>query len=494
MTYRRLGSLVLLLALISPVRAQELDQIDAVWKQTMVALREQQPERAATLRDDFFQKVRTHLQEHRPSWPLKYLVGTMNCQFADSRTLGAEFLRDILQNNRELSNAGKDIVWNLLQTCLSSSTSPAPSQPQNVLDVLVRTSSAHLQKPPGVSGDTKGGYDLNVERRVQSNSGRVVLPMPTAELLARRVPVANPQQALDNARARLSMRGAGATVGSFAVVTARSDAALASGIGRCLERYLAPLERQFQIEPPQHMITVYQTEWIDQVYDYARRLHGLNLPFGVVAYSVPEDMSLAGLATPQACGSMAHELVHLLIKRSFPMSPAWLEEGLASEVAVAVPRPDRFGFAPSWRDQKLRELWDLRPGVARLLELSWSDFNADSPGQLKQVAAIQAMAAVFIRYLDARGQLADVYLAARDQHVSADLGEVRSYREIVEARLGRSVEQIDADFERWFRRQERSPRSEPVRRGGAAGNVDGACMNAAPMAQQACTPRTRKQP
>jgi hypothetical protein len=42
---------------------------------------------------------------------------------------------------------------------------------------------------------------------------------------------------------------------------------------------------------------------------------------------------------------MAHELVHLLIRQNLSMSPAWLEEGLASEVALALPTANRFKFA-----------------------------------------------------------------------------------------------------------------------------------------------------
>lgn len=499
MRYPKLRLAALLLAtLAGAAQAQDLTEIDRLWKQTMTTLKENQPERARTLAGDFHQKVRTYLQGERPTWQLKYLVGTMNCQFEESRPAGARLLKDILQNSRELSDAGKEVIWGLLQTCMaSSSAGTAPNNPQGTLEVMVKTSSAHLQKPPGVSGDTKGGYDLAMEQRAQSNSGNAPVPMQPADLLARRVPVSNPQQALDQAYARLSAHGAGGTVGSFAVITARSDPAVATGIGRCLNRYLAPLDRQFQIRPPEHMITVYQTEWVDQVYDLARRLHGLKLPLGVVAYSVPEDMSLVGLASPTVCGSMAHELVHLLIKRSFPMSPAWLEEGLASEVAVAVPEPQRLRLAPSWRDAALQQHWRLRPRVAELLDLSWADFNAGSPDKVQQVAAIQAMAAVFIRYLDARGKLADVYLAARDQHVSADLTEVRSYREIVETQLGAPIDTIEQDFQRWFKAWSNGVRTEsphePPRQGGAAANnVDGACMNAAPMAQQGCTPQMKK--
>jgi hypothetical protein len=42
------------------------------------------------------------------------------------------------------------------------------------------------------------------------------------------------------------------------------------------------------------------------------------------------------------------------------------------------------------------------------------------------------MAATFIRYLDSRGRLPDVYFAVWDQHLSADLSQYRSYRQILD--------------------------------------------------------------
>jgi len=92
------------------------------------------------------------------------------------------------------------------------------------------------------------------------------------------------------------------------------------------------------------------------------------------------------------------------------MCPPWLEEGLASAVALASPEPDRFRFARGWRDSRLMEDWALRPHVGELLEMSWADFSASTGGrtEMHRAAAVQGMAAVFIRYLDERGKLRDV--------------------------------------------------------------------------------------
>lgn len=62
-----------------------------------------------------------------------------------------------------------------------------------------------------------------------------------------------------------------------------------------------------------------------------------------------------------------------------------------------------------------------------------------SPFEVKQVTATQAMAAVFIRYLDAKGKLSTTYFAARDRHISSDLSTYESYREILEKQMGMSI-------------------------------------------------------
>jgi hypothetical protein len=99
---------------------------------------------------------------------------------------------------------------------------------------------------------------------------------------------------------------------------------------------------------------------------------------------------------------------------------------------------------------------ELRPTVANLLETSWGDFNAAGREDLPRAAALQAMAAVFIRYLDTQGKLKELYFAARDQHITADLSKYRSYGEILESTFGKSVDEIDRDFDAWFKKQQAS--------------------------------------
>jgi hypothetical protein len=365
---------------------------------------------------------------------VEFLAGSLECQFAQSRSMGTGILKSVLHNTRDLNEKGKTQLTRWLDACTAAQNVPANAPDAPTGDLV--DAAAHFQTP-GLHSFGKAGY-LDHGEHV---SGVVVSPIATPDLLAPRVPVAEPQKALET----LQNRGfKGRVIGSFVVVG--TDPHEEEGIGNCLESYLGPLEHEFDIDPPEYMVTVYTTHWTDMVYDNASKLHGLDLPRGVVAHSVLEDMSLSGVASPDGCGSLGHELVHLLIKPKFAMAPAWLEEGLASEVAVSAPGSDHFGFSWSWRDVMLENTLDLRPTVAKLLETSWGDFNAINGGDMRRAASLQAMAAIFIRYLDAKGKLREVYLAARDRHINADLSQYRSYREIVEHTLGENVDKVDRDF------------------------------------------------
>jgi hypothetical protein len=60
------------------------------------------------------------------------------------------------------------------------------------------------------------------------------------------------------------------------------------------------------------------------------------------------------------------------------------------------------------------------------------------------------MAASFIRYLASQKKLEAIYFAGQNDHFRVDSPQSRSYRQIVEGGLGKSIDQIDADFMAWF--------------------------------------------
>ena len=438
----RLVVAVLAVVVISPVMAQTIQDIDAVWRQANDALDRGDEARARTFYEDFTGQVRGYVRSHGITWQVQYLVGSLQCRFSETRSSGARYLRELLKNSRELSAANQDAVRRLLSAC--EARAAARQSPDAPLMTAV-SSPVHFQNP-GVHGDMKGGYRF----RTEAESNIATAPKSSAELRARRAPLAQADVGLRDALARVTARRTGVVVNNFAVVT-KGSSEDGRGVGLCLQPYLTALQAQFGIAAPSEIITVYVVDTPGEVYVLAPTLHGLTLPQGVVAYSVADDLSLVGVGAPSACGSLAHELVHLLIKDHLPSAPAWLEEGLASEVAVAAPTPGGLQFQRSWRDEMLRELFFLRPSVTELVAMPWSGLNSRRVGiGVEEAVAAQAMAAVFIRYLETEKQLGQIYREMHARAFADDLTGFVADEDILTRRLGRDLQGVDADFAKWF--------------------------------------------
>jgi hypothetical protein len=407
--------------------AQTLDQLQEQWR----AIRNTPPHDFAQLVPKL---VRYRDRQGGKSWQLNYMLGSSYCQIGQTEN-GKIALHRVLGSIGLPQNA-RDAAEEVLANCGGTSV---PAQEPSL--VLVPVSG---QLGPIWHG--KGGYEIDEEATPVANKPRIS-PVPVSELKKRIYGIDHAQDALNASLARQDGRARGAFASGFVVT---STVPLSpEETGKCLALYRRPLKAQFQMESPEPLITVYVVK-LGEVPKYAQDLHGVKLPLGTVAYSVFEDLSIVGVAGYSTCGSLAHELVHLSIRVSFGDAPAWLEEGLASAVAVARPQEDTFRFGKSWREDMLNRHWDLRPSVAQLLDKTWTDYTSDQAVQMSRVAALHAMAASFIRYLDSKNKLVPVYLAIRD---TLSKPTARSDKDILEAELAMSVERIDADFVQWLGRK-----------------------------------------
>ena len=447
MLVRMLAATIFISLAIGRASAQTLTAVQTNWNATFTALRSGDEAAAKAAFGRFNLALRSYSNTNPIDWRTEYLAGSLDCQFAETRSLGAHVLNDILQNNRSLNEQGNAEITRVMNACQTPAVSrdaltSAPPVPANLLDA-----SAHFIQP-GVRGNTKSGDSFTPPKEFHS----AVATVSSAELEARRVSIGSPQAALDRALASIGEPSAGTTQGGFAVADLHGTSQDAAGVADCLASYAEPMKAEFQIEPSRYMLTVFVVPDRVDVYELARRLHGLVLPPGVLAYSVPEDMSLTAQGGTFDCGSLAHEMFHLLIKDRFPGAPAWLEEGIASEVAVAKPLSDRFLFGWSWRDKVLWPDPHGRPTINDLLDMSWADFSEDPD---YPASYIQATAAVFIRYLDQQNKLQPIYFAVRDHHLSSGLSTYRSYREILEDVFHAPISIIQANFDTWFAEQYR---------------------------------------
>ncbi|ABF41708.1 hypothetical protein Acid345_2707 [Candidatus Koribacter versatilis Ellin345] len=372
-------------------------------------------------------------QEGGKSWQLNYLLGSSYCRISGQEKSGRVALSRVL-SSYGLPDVAKQAAESVLENCGGD---VAPSDDLSVSIVAVSGQSGAI-----VHG--KGGYDIDPKAKITTNHVQAS-PVSVEELRKRLYLPTQSQKAVAAALERGYPTAHGTARDGF---VATSYEMPPEETIRCLVRYRDALATQFKLEFPKPLITVYIAQDTKQVIDLAQKLHGVDLPLGTVAYSVFEDLSIVGGAALDACGSLAHELVHLGIRQNFGDSPAWMEEGLASEIAVARPQLSGFQFGPSWRDEMLKEHWTLRPTVSALLKMTWSNYAAMNRDDVYRVAALHAMSATFIRYLDAKGQLLPVYNAMRDNLVNGK--DAISDNEILQAKLGMNLDQIDADFVSWF--------------------------------------------
>ena len=182
--------LLVLLSRIPHAAAQTIDDLNQRWHDTFVALKNGQQDTADALFKNFNQDLRLYLQKNNADWRVEFLAGSLECQFSQWRSTGAGILGSVLQNNRDLNEKGKAQLSSWLTACTaenhaSGSTPDAPTA--DIIDVAV-----HVQTP-GIHSFGKAGYLDNSEHI----SGAAVSPLPVNELLARRVPISEPQRALD---------------------------------------------------------------------------------------------------------------------------------------------------------------------------------------------------------------------------------------------------------------------------------------------------------
>lgn len=383
------------------------------------------------------------------TWQVEYMIGTGECRTPGLEENGRAMLLDALQI-RASADVRKAIQAQL-NLCRGASSPAAPFLSSPVVALT------QLSVGASVSGPTKGGFIIHNSNRKEVPQN-VLSKVTTAELGSRRIPDTRPPSiALNQVSKLLQPLHADpvgkASVQQFIVTTDLSDDSLAQSIGECLLPYKSALEKSFQMSLPNDYVFVYAIGDQEQLARFAGRLHGMSIPPGTVAYSVFEDLSIVGMGNYGGCGSLAHELTHIMIRSNFGNAPAWLEEGLASEVAIGEVSGGDFVFDRSWRDDMLRQHWTLRPTVPQLLDSTWDGFQAADESDMERSAAVNAMAACFVRYLAAKHKLAQVYFGMRDNEFSPSLAPQRSSKDILEAAFGQPVTAIDSGFSDWFNGQ-----------------------------------------
>jgi len=399
------------------------------------------------------------------TWQVAYMIGTTECRMAGMQPDGRTMLDHALAFGR-LTTKDKDVIENELNAC-QSVTASAP------MLVPISASTNPGQATAGVVGAGKGGFMIYVDKQ-QANSVLMTSSLSEEQLLDRRVRIGqgDSNTAFNNALKLLrpsyspDTEFGHAKVDQFMIVIEDPDNEIAKKTGECLVPYKFSLAHDFDMALPPDLVMVYALPSIESVSDYGKILHGLQISPGIVAYSIYDDLSIVGVGGEDACGTLAHELTHLMIRNNFGDAPPWLEEGLASEIAVGIPSTAKFQFEKSWRDDMLQREWSLRPSLSDLINASWDIFQAKSNDDLDRSAAANAMAASFVRYLDERGVLGTVYTQIRDAEFNSNLKQQHTPEAILEHAMTKSISGIEQDFTSWFHNQYQDQNPKPTRKPG----------------------------
>jgi hypothetical protein len=318
--------------------------------------------------------------------------------------------------------------------------------------------------PAGVN--TSGGDPTNVNQTnvnpASVNPAGVNTPNVASPANVRVVPpseVASPNQL--GPRLNVQQR---APAGQFSQHTSPGDSsgddeAYLKRVGGELERYSRFFVSEYGMREPSRLITVYFARDVSELRSLAGTLHGISLAYGSIGYSFPADQSMVGWADGQAYGTFAHELFHLMVRRSFGDIPPWLDEGMAALYEVSGFDGARAVGAPNWRGEILRDLWASRPHLRALVQMNRSAFDSvqdrsdktrggDTLEAGEHQAVNHATARYFMLYLQEQHQLKPLYKAFFNRKVSDE--PERQAVELIESVLGRSLDQVDQDFARWF--------------------------------------------
>lgn len=426
--------LVVVILQISALANHEtsLDRIKQLWQQ------------------ERFQEVFNMLLNYRENHPngknveIDYMIATTACRIPEERQFGRKALSWI-KFNYQLSEKNLKIINKELNNCQESSASPFGSitiiRPQ-VIITNSRVSGKDFFNPINLPVNNT---PVTLEREI-----------PLEELASRLFKLEQRNEAIQSVQNRLDSNYRVVATGSFVLASSSHTETQLENIGKSLERTLSLLTSQYNMKKPSYLITVYPIENVDTMKDLSKKIHGIVLPSQSIAYSIDEDLSIVGEAPTQGVnllyGTLLHELCHLVVHQNFGDIPSWMDEGIASLYEVSSITSNDLRGIPNWRGKILKRFWLFRPSITEMARMDSRSFaNAEANYEATQQAVNYATSRYFFLYLQEQDLLVQTFTAFRNRNIrnlsfSPDLDASK----LLESVLGKSLEEVDRDFEKWF--------------------------------------------
>jgi len=378
---------------------------------------------------------------------IDYFIGKSLCldNFPEK---GKEWLESILQHYA-LSVSNRKFIEHETQNCQSVAFNV--SQPLDIFTVPLPSA--------GVSGSMKGGvhYDCNSEnRKMQFDSS-----FSEDQFESRLFGLDQQLAAVSKIRSFLTDEYEVNSRDRYILVSLKSQNITRSqvlDITVSLERAYAFYVKYFNLRPPDKIITVYLLPDEISLYKTARLVHGALLPGEVYGYSLLTDLSLLGIATPEALGTLYHELFHLIVRTDLGDIPAWLDEGLASLYSVSYWKNDTlFGNKNTWRIDQLQKKYlsataQVVPMLVKLFSYNWQQFNGGEDVNLCQASINYALAnhlMIYFQEKNALEQILNAYKKRKDPG-GKNSSTAPTDTEVLKTTLGYSIDSLQSKFTQWF--------------------------------------------
>jgi hypothetical protein len=237
-----------------------------------------------------------------------------------------------------------------------------------------------------------------------------------------------------------------------------------------LEQYLRSIVDTLGIRPPETGVYVLLASDPYALGEVATRVLGVRatgyFPFAIGASSdaVPALAAVMQPATEMP-GTIAHELMHVLVHRDFPDAPLWVDEGIASLVETANIVDGRIVPLPNWRGRVLLAARRtpsallaqlLTPGA---LEAAMKGVEHSDSNTIRDRDELFALDRYFTLFLWERGVLPHAYRELRKRtpiQLSGDRIEIQrpgstETLEMVGRALGGDAQFVQRQFESWLR-------------------------------------------
>lgn len=387
---------------------------------------------------------------------LDYMLGTSGCRLPDLRVWGGNVL-DWMLHRYALSQPSRRIVGEQLSECRSTRE-------------LVSVDGATVAAIENMIGSTarasgKAFYWVGRDEDINSYPARRVRDIPRETLEARLVKLGQANEATRAVKARVPNFDVH-VYDRFIIAASTGDTVeTLAKTAQYLDRYLDFLGREYGVALPPYYVTLYLVKTSDELGKLAEQLHGMKVGRATIGYSFRDDMSvLAAVPGGFGPGTLMHELFHLVVRSQFGDIPQWMDEGLASLYEVSKFDGDRVVGKPNWRGKVLKHLESKRPTLRQLIARDWFAFEQPEMTKWLQqdeymeapppeyMAATLATARYFTLYLQDRGKLKVIYQSLRDQQPSRESNQdvPAATIAIIQGELGKNIDDVDADFIRWF--------------------------------------------